>query len=158
MLTKCQLLAINLFLSKYYELFDTVIVILQKRSLPHFYLHVFHHSAVIPMAYMWIEYKQTLHWGGLIFNTIVHVIMYAYYVCKVLHLPTPWKKYITMMQITQFFTSFACVAYTTKLILLDNRQCSGLGALGYNFIFNLILFFSFIRVLQINSKSKKLKK
>ena len=145
------------YLSKYYELFDTVIVILQKRRLPHFYLHIFHHSAVIPMAYMWVEYKQTLHWGGLIFNTIVHVIMYAYYVFKVLHLPTPWKKYITMTQIIQFFTSFACVAYTTKLILLDDRYCSGLGALGYNLFFNLILFFSFIRVLQINNKSEKKK-
>ena len=36
------------YLSKYYEMFDTVLVLLQKSRVPHFKLQVYHHAAVVP--------------------------------------------------------------------------------------------------------------
>ena len=58
------------------EMLDTVLVLLQKSRVPHFKLQVYHHAAVVPMAWLWCETQQSLQWGGLLFNTLVHVIMY----------------------------------------------------------------------------------
>ena len=57
------------------EMLDTVLVLLQKSRVPHFKLQVYHHAAVVPMAWLWCETQQSLRWGGLLFNTLVHVIM-----------------------------------------------------------------------------------
>ena len=46
-----------------------------RSRVPHFKLQVYHHAAVVPMAWLWCEYQQSLQWGGLLFNTLVHVIM-----------------------------------------------------------------------------------
>ena len=61
--------------SRYYEMLDTVLVLLQKSRVPHFKLQVYHHAAVVPMAWLWCETQQSLQWGGLLFNSLVHVIM-----------------------------------------------------------------------------------
>lgn len=143
------------YLSKFYELFDTILIIIQKRNLPYFNLHIFHHSAVIPMAFMWVEYKQSLHWGGLVLNTAVHVPMYAYYICKILNFSTPWKKYITATQIFQFAISFLFLVVTCDMIILKKRECSGLGALLYNVVFNVTLLFSFVDVYIKNTQRQK---
>ena len=70
------------YLSKYYELLDTVLQMMRGRPPPHFALHVYHHSCVLMMSWAWCEYQQTLQFGGLIFNTAVHVVMYLYFFCK----------------------------------------------------------------------------
>ena len=64
------------YLSKYYELLDTVLQLLKGRPPPHFFLHVYHHAVVLQMCWLWLEYSQSLQWGGLLFNTAVHVVMY----------------------------------------------------------------------------------
>merc|ERR1712151_706239 len=49
------------YLSKYYELLDTVLQLLAKgRPPPHFFLHVYHHAVVLLMAWNWLAYVQTL--------------------------------------------------------------------------------------------------
>jgi fatty acid elongase 3 len=63
------------YLSKYYELLDTVLQLLKGRPPPHFALHVYHHAVVLVMAWGWVEYVQTLSFIGLLFNTSVHVVM-----------------------------------------------------------------------------------
>ena len=83
------------YLSKYYELLDTVLQLLKGRPPPHFALHVYHHAVVLLMAHSWLEYVQTLSFIGLLFNTLVHVIMYYYYFLRVLGYEVWWKKYVT---------------------------------------------------------------
>ena len=51
------------------------------------FLHVYHHAVVLLMAWSWLEYRQTLQFGGLLFNTAVHVLMYYYYFRRVLGCP-----------------------------------------------------------------------
>lgn len=133
------------YLSKYYELFDTALVLVQKSKVPHFKLQVYHHAAVIPMAWLWCEHQQSLHWGGLLFNTLVHVVMYQYYTFKVLRWPTPWKKWITKLQILQFATSFVLLAVTARY-LLRGEPCAGQAALLYNCVFNATLLLQFVGV------------
>mmetsp|Transcript_23390 Transcript_23390/g.44006 ORF Transcript_23390/g.44006 Transcript_23390/m.44006 type:complete len:253 (+) Transcript_23390:27-785(+) len=133
------------YMSKYYEMLDTVLVLLQKSRVPHFKLQVYHHAAVVPMAWLWCENQQTLQWGGLLFNTLVHVVMYHYYAMKILKLPTPWKRYITKLQIVQFGTSF-CLLGVTISKLLAGEECAGMRSLLYNIIFNATLIFEFMGV------------
>jgi len=52
------------YLSKYYELLDTVLQLLKGRPPPHFALHVYHHAVVLVMAWGWIEHVQTLSFIG----------------------------------------------------------------------------------------------
>lgn len=93
------------YLSKFYELFDTVILVLKKVSQSYYYkeltvlkkpiifLHWYHHAIVILMVWTWIEYgivfSRYYHGSlagqfnyyslGMLANTLVHVFMYYYY-------------------------------------------------------------------------------
>ncbi len=93
------------WLSKLYELLDTVFMILRHRGRQISFLHVFHHSSITLLA----------DWGYFVstapafvpvmgMNCMVHVVMYGYYGCTALfplHDFT-WKRRITQMQMLQF--------------------------------------------------------
>ncbi|CAK0870019.1 unnamed protein product [Prorocentrum cordatum] len=141
------------YLSKYYEMLDTALVLLQKSRVPNFGLQVYHHAA----------------WGGLLFNTFVHVVMYQYYACRVLGIPTPWKRWITKLQIVQFVTSFFSGTLTPlrllmgTLYLVSDRwargdTCAGMGALLYNCLFNATLLLQFVGIDKRNSRQEEKKK
>ncbi len=70
------------FLSKYWEFGDTVLIVLRKAPLT--FLHVYHHSVVALMSYLWLSHGLIFHFYGILFNTLVHVFMYWYYRCAIL--------------------------------------------------------------------------
>ena len=93
------------WLSKYYELLDTVFMILRHKSRQISFLHVFHHSSMPFLADYGYHYAPWPPVGfGLALNSFVHIVMYSYYAmtaCIPLHDFT-WKKLITQLQIAQF--------------------------------------------------------
>mmetsp|Transcript_93901 Transcript_93901/g.265699 ORF Transcript_93901/g.265699 Transcript_93901/m.265699 type:complete len:258 (-) Transcript_93901:58-831(-) len=137
------------YISKYYEMVDTVLALVRGSRPPHFRLHVYHHALVPVVVWNWLEYRQTLQFPGLLFNTFVHVIMYAYYVFKVLGWPTPWKRWVTRLQIVQFITSLLMLCVTLTYVKGDafGGECSGLVSLWTNIGFNLTLLWQFVGVL-----------
>ena len=144
------------YLSKYYELLDTILAVLNGSRVPFFYLHVFHHSCVLFMAWNWLRYRQTLQFGGLVFNTFVHVLMYYYYAQKAIGVRVSWKHWITRVQILQFATSLVLFAVTCGYLRdrgLDG--CAGTSQLFANLAFNLTLLWQFVGVLTKNSRSEK---
>eukprot|EP00413_Alexandrium_margalefii_P043881 CAMPEP_0204591270 /NCGR_PEP_ID=MMETSP0661-20131031/50262_1 /ASSEMBLY_ACC=CAM_ASM_000606 /TAXON_ID=109239 /ORGANISM="Alexandrium margalefi, Strain AMGDE01CS-322" /LENGTH=266 /DNA_ID=CAMNT_0051601377 /DNA_START=60 /DNA_END=860 /DNA_ORIENTATION=- len=136
------------YLSKYYEMFDTILVLLQKSRVPNFKLQVYHHAAVAPMIWCWCHYRMSLQWGGLLFNTFVHIVMYHYYAWRVLGLPTPWKRWITKLQIVQFVASFILITMTMRIVLQKQNgdACAGMTSLMFNLALNATLLFQFIGV------------
>lgn len=64
------------YLSKYYELADTVIMVLAKRRLN--FLHVYHHCIVLPLFYVYMSTAMVLQWIIVVANCFVHVGMYYY--------------------------------------------------------------------------------
>ncbi|KAH8052131.1 hypothetical protein JL722_10229 [Aureococcus anophagefferens] len=121
------------YLSKYYELLDTFLPVLVHGRVPrHFGMHVFHHACVLFMSWGYLEFRQTLAFGGLIANTAVHVLMY----------------------IIQFVSSFLlCVVFASGAHG-EPSTCSGLGALAGNAAFNAVLLYLFFGVLASSKKKK----
>ncbi|CAM9531914.1 unnamed protein product [Heterosigma akashiwo] len=142
------------YLSKYYELLDTVITLIRGRPPPHFVLHVYHHACVLFMTWAWLEYLTSLQFLGLMFNTSVHVVMYYYYLVRLVWGPPWWKSFVTLFQIVQFMTSVGLFALTAKKIWVDGDRCAGVTSLGWTMAFNLTMLYEFVQVYLSNSRKK----
>lgn len=137
------------YVSKYYEMVDTWLALLKGSRPPHFGLHVYHHALVPVMVWNWLEYRTSTQFPGLLFNTFVHVVMYAYYALKVLGKPIPWKRWVTRLQIIQFVTSLVVVATLLRYTKgeLISSACAGTTSLWMNIAFNMTLLWQFVGVL-----------
>merc|ERR1711879_33566 len=91
---------IAFYWSKYYELFDTVFLVLRKKNMT--VLHLFHHAIVVPVSWMAVYSRIYMGWFTSFNNTGVHVIMYYYFAVYALGMRPTWKKYLTSLQILQF--------------------------------------------------------
>ncbi|KAJ1914944.1 hypothetical protein IWQ60_008616 [Tieghemiomyces parasiticus] len=89
------------YLSKFYEVIDTIIILLKGRRSST--LQTYHHSGAILCMWSGIQFRSIPIWMFVVFNSLVHTVMYFYYMCTSVGVHPPGKKYITTMQITQFF-------------------------------------------------------
>ncbi|KAK9831878.1 hypothetical protein WJX81_004455 [Elliptochloris bilobata] len=140
------------YLSKYYELIDTVLLGLKAK--PMSFLHVFHHSIVVIMAYLWLEAAQSLQQIALLTNTAIHTLMYWYYFMCTLKRPPAWKRLVTSSQIAQFCFSFVA---SVPFWILHARtgKCSGFMAMLFNAAFNLLLLGLFMDFHRKNYRTKR---
>ena len=83
--------------SKVYEALDTVLLILNGKSL--LLLHVWHHATTYVAFYTGL-FTGAGYWIGML-NSFIHVIMYMYY-ARIAFIK-PLAKYITSLQITHLF-------------------------------------------------------
>ncbi|KAJ3056985.1 hypothetical protein HK097_001929 [Rhizophlyctis rosea] len=90
------------YLSKYYEIFDTIIILLKGRRTS--LLQSYHHAGAIISMYLCVTSRATATWIFVLFNSFIHTLMYCYYTLTTLNIrPPQWlKKNLTSMQITQF--------------------------------------------------------
>jgi len=109
------------YLSKYYELLDTVILVLKKKNL--IFLHVFHHDIMVWMSWLWINSNYGTAWWGVFTNTLVHVFMYYYYFVSTMGIQPWWKRYITTGQIIQFCIGMIYAAIHTYLHYSSGGNC-----------------------------------
>jgi elongation of very long chain fatty acids protein 4 len=96
------------YFSKLVDLVDTLVFALRKKDNQITFLHVFHHLTMFPYAWIGLKYVG----GGQTFflcmlNSFVHTVMYGYYGLAALGPSVQkflwWKKYITQLQLAQFF-------------------------------------------------------
>ncbi|KAL6432585.1 hypothetical protein ACFW04_006861 [Cataglyphis niger] len=94
------------------ELADTVIFVLRKKNNQTSFLHIYHHTITLFLAWISCKYAPGGMWTFIMMpNCIVHVIMYMYYFCACLgpemqKIVTPWKKCLTRLQLVcSYFTS-----------------------------------------------------
>ncbi|KAK9794946.1 hypothetical protein WJX73_007784 [Symbiochloris irregularis] len=142
------------YLSKYYELLDTFILVWKAKPLS--FLHVFHHSLVVIMAYLWLDQAQSLQQIALLTNAGIHMGMYFYYFLTSLGFRPPWKQLVTVGQIIQFVFSFA-VSIPFWILQLRRGNCSGFKAMLFNSVFNFILLGLFIDFHRRSYKAKRKK-
>jgi len=110
------------FLSKFYELVDTVIICLKKR--PIIFLHVYHHCITLALVYVMMSNEVAVQWISMTANCLVHIPMYYYYGLSALGYDVWWKKYITKLQIAQFIVTIS--ANTIGFVYhFKGYDCSG---------------------------------
>ncbi|XP_046862328.1 elongation of very long chain fatty acids protein 4-like [Xenia sp. Carnegie-2017] len=103
------------FISKIIEMADTVFFILRKKENQVSFLHVYHHSTMVVVTWIGIKWFG----GGQSFfscmaNSFVHIIMYTYYAMSAISFLRKylwWKKYLTQLQLIQFFCIIAQTQY-----------------------------------------------
>ncbi|KAI9323096.1 ELO family [Dichotomocladium elegans] len=93
------------YLSKFYEVIDTAIILLKGRRSS--LLQTYHHSGAMVTMWSGIRYKATPIWIFVLFNSFVHSIMYCYYAATSIGLHPPGKRYLTSIQITQFLVGMS---------------------------------------------------
>jgi len=101
---------INYFF-KYWELFDTVFLVVKKKPLQ--FLHVFHHTATAALCYTQLNGKTSVSWVPIVANLTVHVLMYYYYLMTAAGYKIWWKRYLTTLQITQFVIDLFVVYFAS---------------------------------------------
>ena len=141
------------YLSKYYELFDTVFLILRKR--PMTVLHLFHHAVVVPICWMTVYSRIYMGWLTAFNNTGVHVFMYFYFAVYALGYRPTWRKYLTSLQILQFVADIS-TSIPFIIFYLVGTPCR--GALYAWIIANMTgfaLLFLFLNFFKQNYTPKK---
>jgi len=111
------------YLSKFYELVDTVFIVLKKKELT--FLHIYHHVLTVNLMYLGMNTQSTNQWVALLFNTFVHILMYTYYTLVMFNIQVWWKKYLTTMQMIQFFCNAMGLFLWLYLHLTNPGGCSG---------------------------------
>ncbi|XP_054160054.1 elongation of very long chain fatty acids protein 7-like [Oppia nitens] len=135
--------------TKFVDLVDTVFFVLRKKHSHLTFLHLYHHFMVPVLGWAAIKLGPTCQPLAVfaILNTLVHTIMYSYYALSAFGPSVQpylwWKRYITLIQITQFvlFVSYGLVS-----AYLSTGWPRGLYWIGWiqNPLF-LMLFLNFYR-------------
>ncbi len=113
--------------NKYVELVDTAFMALRKKDRQVSFLHRYHHVLALCGWYFPCKYSPTGEcYFAAMWNSFIHVLMYAYYLLKLFNISTPWKHWLTRLQIVQFCaclvqSAYACYAdhYSKWLALLQ---------------------------------------
>lgn len=114
------------YLSKFYELFDTGLIVVRKTPLK--FLHVYHHWATALLCILSLNTAIPYQWAATGFNAFVHIPMYLYYFLAILKINVWWKKYITVIQIIQFCGDVTAGGISYYLNLQRRSQGSSLCA------------------------------
>jgi len=135
------------YLSKYFEYFDSIVLILKGKALvppgnAGYLLHIYHHS--ITANIVWIGWRRdfTVAWVGPVTNTFVHFFMYGYYLLVELKLLD--KKYggrfITPIQLLQFVLCLSLSVYES----IFPAKCNSLEMSTVLWLWaNYVIFFLF---------------
>jgi elongation of very long chain fatty acids protein 4 len=130
------------FLSKIVDFVDTVFIVLRKKRDQLSFLHVYHHASMLVIWWVGVRWGNS---GDAIFgplaNCFVHTIMYGYYLATTLRVKIPGKRFITQLQMLQFFFVMAHSAaniamdcdFPQTLLVAQMVYLSSLFALFINF-------------------------
>ena len=137
------------YVSKVWDFWDTIFIVLGKKWRQLSFLHVYHHITIF--LFYWLN--SHVNYDGDIYLTIVlngfiHTVMYTYYfICMHTKVPSTgeslpiwWKSSLTMLQMIQFVTMMSQGTF------LLATQCPSISlrvvALYVGYIFSLFLLFA----------------
>jgi fatty acid elongase 3 len=119
------------YLSKFYELVDTVIIVLRKGQLR--FVHIYHHWITMLLCFVCLECRLPVQFIATLLNALVHVPMYYYYMMSSMKIEVWWKRYLTMMQIIQFVIVNVVHLGAFAWHFLYTHNCTGFDTWGNHF-------------------------
>ena len=132
--------------SKIPELFDTVLLVTQKKPL--IFLHWYHHITV--MIYSWAAGADLVGYAMyfITMNYAVHAVMYGYYAGMTAsswtrRLVAPLAQLITTMQLLQMVGGLVVVTSTYFLILRDPKKAAACHVTPSNMAWCAAMYFSY---------------
>eukprot|EP00419_Tripos_fusus_P031665 CAMPEP_0172779560 /NCGR_PEP_ID=MMETSP1074-20121228/202481_1 /TAXON_ID=2916 /ORGANISM="Ceratium fusus, Strain PA161109" /LENGTH=405 /DNA_ID=CAMNT_0013616523 /DNA_START=491 /DNA_END=1708 /DNA_ORIENTATION=- len=110
------------YAQKFWEFLDTWFFIMRKSFRQVTFLHVFHHCSIDIVVGLILPFEFNGDMYLPIFlNALVHVLMYSHYLVSAMGLSTPWKPYLTSMQLLQF----VIIASQSTISLSRGDTCGG---------------------------------
>lgn len=129
------------YLSKYLDWFDTLWIVLNKKRNQLSFLHIYHHGTIVPVWGMLLNGGVgcgTVRYGALV-NSITHVIMYSHYFWTSLGFKNPFKKFITMWQITQFYS---CIVHALVVFFVEKSPAQSFAWVQILYQITMVYLFS----------------
>ncbi|KAJ2478655.1 hypothetical protein EV174_004244 [Coemansia sp. RSA 2320] len=93
------------YLSKYYELIDTFIILAKAT-----FLQTYHHAGAITTMWVGCYFGSPQLIFYVVENSIIHTLMYTYFALTAMGYSPPGKKYLTHLQIFQFLIGLVFIA------------------------------------------------
>ena len=95
------------YISKYYEFADTFLLYLNGKT--PLFLQKYHHIGAVLSWYLMYSHRVDMVWMATLLNSGVHTVMYSYYLGCLLKIKQVRliKKYITTLQLCQFFILYS---------------------------------------------------
>lgn len=129
------------YLSKYLDWFDTLWILVNKKRNQLSFLHVYHHATVVPVWGLLLHAgvgSGTIRYGALV-NSITHVIMYSHYFWTSMGFRNPFKKYITLWQITQFYSN---IVHAFVVLFFEKTDCQKFAWIQVLYNITMVYLFS----------------
>lgn len=139
------------YMSKFYEFFDTGIMLLKGKWQQISVLHVYHHASI---SFIWWAIARVAPGGDAYYscalNSFVHVLMYSYYLLSTIFGKDQrlkrtylwWGRYLTQFQMFQFITNMGQAWYC----YFYSPYPSNISALLFFYMITLLaLFLNFYR-------------
>lgn len=130
------------YLSKYLDWFDTLWILLNKKRTQLSFLHIYHHATIVMVWGFLLDQNVgagTCRYGAWV-NSLTHVIMYSHYLWTSFGLKNPFKKYITMWQITQFYS---CLLHAFLVLFLETTTVHTYAPLQVVYQLSMVYLFSY---------------
>lgn len=118
------------YLSKFYEVFDTMIILAKGRQSS--MLQTYHHAGAMLSMWAGIRFASPPIWIFVVFNSLIHTIMYLYYTLSALKIRVPKiiKQSLTTAQICQFIFGGSLASLHLFVYYFDPSKGSFTSCLG----------------------------
>ncbi|XP_057498590.1 elongation of fatty acids protein 3-like [Actinidia eriantha] len=141
------------YLSRFLHTLRTFITILRRRDLSFFRL--FHHSILILMSFLWLEFSQSFQVLAILLTTSVYAVVYGYRFWTSIGLPSACFPFVFSCQMVLLGCNILC-HFGVLLLHFMKGDCNGIGAWVLNSVLNgaiLLLFLNF--VVKMHRKRRK---
>jgi fatty acid desaturase len=129
------------YLSKFLDWFDTLFIILGKKRSQLSFLHVYHHATIVSVWGL-LLYSNVgsgaVRYGAWV-NSLTHVIMYSHFLWTSFGLKNPLKRFITMWQVTQFWS---CILHAVLVLCLENSRVHDFAPLQVGYQMTMVYLFT----------------
>lgn len=129
------------YVSKFLDFVDSWIMILKQNFRQLTFLHVYHHSSILLVWGFLLQLGQasgTAYFGAFL-NSLVHLLMYSHYLYTSFGFVNPLKKWVTYIQLIQFFL---CICHAVLTIFYETVLMKELAYLQFGYHLTMIYLFS----------------